>query len=104
MTVLPGRSAKIRPMSDSLTPRQQRFVEEYLAVLNGAEAARRAGYSPRSAKVRACRLMKKPAVGKLIREALAERHRQYLMREAEYWDRLRTSLDRRLKLPKLPRG
>jgi len=104
MTVLPWRSAKIRPMSDSLTPRQQRFVEEYLAVLNGAEAARRAGYSPRSAKVRACRLMKKPAVAKLIREALAERHRKYLLREARHWELLRASLDRRLRLPKLPKA
>ena len=32
-----------------LTPKQQRFVEEYLIDLNAAASARRAGYSVRSA-------------------------------------------------------
>ena len=34
-----------------LTNKQQRFVEEYLVCLNAAEAARRAGYSPKTAHV-----------------------------------------------------
>lgn len=34
----------------SLTPRQARFVEEYLIDLNAKEAAIRAGYSKKTAK------------------------------------------------------
>lgn len=33
------------PLADTLTPRQARFVEEYLLDLNGTQAAIRAGYS-----------------------------------------------------------
>jgi phage terminase small subunit len=40
-----------------LTPRQSRFVEEYLIDLNGAAAARRAGYSPHTANEQAARLL-----------------------------------------------
>ena len=39
-----------------LSPRQEKFVEHYSLCGNAAEAARLAGYSPRSAKVQACRL------------------------------------------------
>jgi phage terminase small subunit len=41
----------------ALTARQQRFVEEYALDRNAARAARKAGYSERSAKVTACRLL-----------------------------------------------
>jgi len=41
----------------SLTPRQQRFVEEYLVDLNGTQAAIRAGYSAKTAKQQASRLL-----------------------------------------------
>lgn len=37
-------------MSKKLTPKQQRFVEEYLVDLNAAAAARRAGYSEKTAR------------------------------------------------------
>jgi phage terminase small subunit len=40
-----------------LSPKHQRFVDEYLVDHNGAQAAARAGYSPRSAKVTASRLL-----------------------------------------------
>lgn len=42
-----------------LTAKQARFVQEYLVDGNGAGAAVRAGYSPRSAKVAACRMLTK---------------------------------------------
>jgi phage terminase small subunit len=35
--------------TDTLTPKQRRFVEEYIIDLNGAQAAIRAGYAPNSA-------------------------------------------------------
>ncbi|WP_186157053.1 terminase small subunit [Burkholderia gladioli] len=44
-------------MSKQLTPKQQRFVEEYLLDLNGSAAARRAGYSERTANEQATRLL-----------------------------------------------
>jgi phage terminase small subunit len=45
-----------------LTPKQQRFVDEYLVDLNAAGAARRAGYSEKWAKCSAEELMRKPAI------------------------------------------
>ncbi|XAZ21569.1 terminase small subunit [Sinorhizobium sp. B11] len=56
-----------------LTARQQRFVEEYLVDTVGAQAAIRAGYSPRGAKETACRLLKIPHIAAAIGEAKAER-------------------------------
>ena len=46
----------------NLTPKQARFVEEYLLDGNGAQAALRAGYGPCGAKVAACRLLTRPNV------------------------------------------
>ena len=40
-----------------MTPKQQRFIEEYLIDLNGAQAAIRAGYSKKGADVAAARLL-----------------------------------------------
>src|SRR5258708_7789635 len=45
-----------------LTERQQRFVEHYLILGNGAEAARRAGYSRRSALGIASYLLRRPQI------------------------------------------
>jgi len=44
-------------MSKKFTHQQEKFVEEYLVDLNGKQAAIRAGYSPKSAKVTASRLL-----------------------------------------------
>lgn len=41
----------------TLTPKQARFVEEYLVDFNGAQAAIRAGYSPKAAKETAYKLL-----------------------------------------------
>jgi len=40
-----------------LTPKQERFVSEYLIDLNGTQAAIRAGYSPKTANEQAARLL-----------------------------------------------
>ena len=40
-----------------LTPKQLRFVKEYMVDLNGKQAAIRAGYSPRSAEMHSSRLL-----------------------------------------------
>lgn len=41
-----------------LTPRQQRFVDEYLVDLNGTQAAIRAGYSVNGADQQASELLR----------------------------------------------
>ncbi len=56
-----------------LTPRQRCFVEEYLIDLNATAAARRAGYSDRSANSYAHILLKRPAVAAAVVAAQAER-------------------------------
>ena len=61
-----------------LTPRQQRFVEEYLVDPNGHQAALRAGYAPRGARQTVTKLLKHPEIAAAIRrgmEARAERLR-----------------------------
>jgi phage terminase small subunit len=60
----------------SLTPRQQRFVEEYPIDLNAKEAAIRAGYAPAKAQTMAVRLLRLPAVKEAVERALAARSDQ----------------------------
>ena len=59
--------------SSSLTPKQEAFVREYLVDLNGAAAARRAGYSARTAEAQASRLLTNVKVSHAICEAQRER-------------------------------
>lgn len=56
-----------------LTPRQARFIEEYLIDLNGTQAAIRAGYSPRTANEQAVRLLANVSVKDAVDLAKAER-------------------------------
>lgn len=49
-------------MNKKLTDRQERFVIEYLACANGAEAARAAGYSENSARQMANENLTKPYI------------------------------------------
>lgn len=55
-----------------LTPRRQRFVDEYLIDLDPRAALRRAGYSPRSYNY-STQLMRDPDVARAIGCAMAER-------------------------------
>lgn len=57
---------------DSLTSRQERFINEYLLSGNATDAARIAGYSEKSAKVRACRLTKDNRIASAIAAKQAE--------------------------------
>lgn len=61
-----------------LTDRQERFVVEYLACANGAEAARRAGYSEHTARQMANENLSKP----YIAEAITQK-REQIMSETE---------------------
>ena len=58
---------------DKLTPKQQRFVEEYLVDLNATQAAIRAGYSEKSAARISVELLNKTQVQKSIEKAQAKR-------------------------------
>lgn len=58
-------------LGEKLKPQVRRFVHEYLVDLNGKEAAKRAGYSERTAASQASRLLRDPAV-KEYRDALLQ--------------------------------
>ena len=60
------------PKVAPLSPKQKRFVEEYLIDLNGTQAALRAGYSLKTAPVIASENLRKP----YIQEALRARQEQ----------------------------
>ncbi|MDE2229916.1 MAG: terminase small subunit [Alphaproteobacteria bacterium] len=59
-----------------MTPRQRRFVDEYLIDLDGRHAAIRAGYAPSGAKNRAYHLLQTPEIADAIAAAMAERSRR----------------------------
>jgi phage terminase small subunit len=64
---------RFNAMSKTLTPKQQRFVEEYLIDLNATQAAIRAGYSEKTAHVTGWENLKKPEIAKAVSEAKEER-------------------------------
>ncbi len=60
-------------MSCNLSPKQQRFVEEYLIDLNATEAAIRAGYSKKTAEGQSSRLLSEPLVQDAVQRAVDAR-------------------------------
>ncbi|RWE97360.1 terminase small subunit [Mesorhizobium sp.] len=56
-----------------MTPKQERFVEQYLLDLNATQAAIRAGYSERTANEQGAQLLKKPEIIAAIDAAKGER-------------------------------
>ena len=56
-----------------LTPKQAAFVNEYLVDLNAAGAARRAGYSERTAAEVGYENLRKPQIKEAIEKAIEER-------------------------------
>ncbi len=54
-----------------MTPKQQRFVDEYLTDLNATQAAIRAGYSARTAQMQSSRLLSKVMVQAAVSEGRA---------------------------------
>lgn len=57
----------------ALTPKQARFVAEYLIDLNATQAAKRAGYSERTAEQQGHQLLKKSLVAAAIADAQSKR-------------------------------
>lgn len=56
--------------------KHERFVEEYLIDLNATQAAIRAGYSPKTAKEQASRLLSNVNISAAIDKAIAERSKR----------------------------
>ena len=61
-----------------MTPKQERFVQEYLIDLNATQAAIRAGYSEKTAEIIGFENLRKPNIAKLI-----EQSRSNLAKEAQ---------------------
>lgn len=59
--------------SGGLTPKQQRFVDEYLVDLNATRAAIRAGYSVKSAEMLGYQLLQKTTVAAAVTQAQQKR-------------------------------
>ena len=57
----------------NLTPKQQRFVEEYLIDLNATQSAIRAGYSEKTANEQGSRLLANVSISEAIAEAKNKR-------------------------------
>ena len=60
----------------NLTPKQQRFVEEYLIDLNATQSAIRAGYSEKTANEQGSRLLANVSISEAIAEAQNKRTKQ----------------------------
>ena len=56
-----------------MTPKQERFVQEYLVDLNATQAAKRAGYSADTAHVIGHENLSKPEIADALAKAMAER-------------------------------
>jgi phage terminase small subunit len=56
-----------------LSAKQRKFAEEYIVDLSGPKAAARAGFSQRSARQHAYRLLRNPEVAELINELMSAR-------------------------------
>jgi phage terminase small subunit len=61
---------------EKLSPKQRRFVEEYLIDLNATQAAIRAGYSPKTADKQGSQLLANTRVSACIKMAMAERSKR----------------------------
>lgn len=59
-----------------LTPKQERFCEEYIVDLNATQAAIRAGYSERTANEQGAQLLAKLSIQQRMQELQAERSKR----------------------------
>lgn len=73
--VLPLRTSKpSAPAKETkLTPKQQRFVDEYLIDLNATQAAIRAGYSPKTANEQGAQNLAKLSIATEVQKAMDAR-------------------------------
>jgi len=75
-----GSDSAMKRKKPRLTPRQRRFVSEYLVDMNATQAALRAGYSKKNPKPIAWELLhKRPAVAEAIGKELLLREKRTLI-------------------------
>lgn len=77
----------------TLTPKQKKFVSEYLIDLNGKQAAIRSGYSPKTAEVQASRLLSVAKVNEEIAKAMIRRSIRTEVTQDEVIEALRETRD-----------
>jgi phage terminase small subunit len=65
--------AQAEKTTKKLTPKQAQFVKEFLVDLNGTAAARRAGYSAKTAEQQGYQLLQKTSVKKAVAKAMQAR-------------------------------
>ena len=61
-----------------MTPKQQRFCDEYLIDLNATQAAIRAGYSKRTAQAIGAENLTKPLLKEYIEKRMAEKESELI--------------------------
>ncbi len=66
-----------------LTPKQQKFCDYYIELGNGTEAAIKAGYSKKTAKVVACENLTKPYLKEYIDTRLKEMQNKSIANQEE---------------------
>lgn len=72
MAKKPTKKVKKEPKKRRLTPRNERFCQEYIVDLNGGAACRRAGFSAASCYTIAWELLRKPEIQARISELREE--------------------------------
>jgi len=80
-----------------LNPKQLRFVDEYLVDLNATQAAIRAGYSPKTAKVQGSRLLTHAIISKAIRLGQEQIAHKYEVTQEYVIEKLIENLDGSLR-------
>jgi phage terminase small subunit len=70
------RRLGVESAGESMTPKQERFVEEYLVDLNATQAAIRAGYSARTAREIGRENLDKPDIQEALQTAFAARSKR----------------------------
>lgn len=78
----------------ALTPKQKRFVAEYLIDLNATAAAKRAGYSEKTADRIGPELLGKTCVSQAIQEEIQERQRRTAVTQDYVIDKLKAIADK----------
>lgn len=77
-----------------LTDKQKRFVMEYLVDLNATQAAIRAGYKPKNARVTGHENLLKPSIKEALQAAAAKREKRTQIDQDVVLQRLMRLIDR----------
>jgi phage terminase small subunit len=88
LAAMDARSATVAKPGE-LTPKQAAFVREYLIDRNGTQAAIRAGYSAKTAKVIATENLTKPAIIEKVRLATEKQSEQTGITTDWVWRKLK---------------